>query len=195
MKSFFALAALLLTTQLTQAQFLKFGVKGGANLSKLDGKSFKEEFGQGYFAGAFAEVGLSHNWFLAPEVQFSENSQRQGSQFQSIYQNLGHIDTLKKIKLQYLSFPVLLGYKIANVLSLQGGVQFGVLMDKNQKLLQNGGDAFTKGNISLLGGVSIHLRSIRVSARYGIGLKNVNGIDGRDPWKTQTIQTGVGFVL
>ncbi|RYE16640.1 MAG: hypothetical protein EOP45_17150, partial [Sphingobacteriaceae bacterium] len=85
MKPFFAFVALLLTTQLTQAQFLKIGVKAGANLSKLDGKSFKDEFGLGYWAGAFAEVGLSHNWYLAPEVQFSENTQRSNSQFQSIY--------------------------------------------------------------------------------------------------------------
>ena len=195
MKPFFVIVALLLITQLTQAQFLKLGVKGGANMTKLDGQSFKDKFGLGYWAGGFVEVGLGKNFFLSPEVQFSESTQRQSSQFQSIYQNLGHIDTLKGVKLQYLSFPVVLGYKIANVLALEGGAQFGILMDKNQKLLQNGGDAFSKGNISLLAGASVHLRSFRVSARYGIGVKNVNGIDNRDPWKTQSIQLGLGFVL
>lgn len=195
MKSIFAIAALLLTSHFANAQFLKIGLKGGANLSKLSGKSFKDDFGLGYWAGAFAEIKTGKNWYLSPEVQFSENSQRQSSDFKSIYQNLSNIDTLKRIKLQYLSVPVVLGYKIANVLAFEAGAQFGVLMDKNQKLLQNGEDAFTKGNISLLGGASVHLKSLRVSARYGIGIKNINDIDNRDKWRSQTIQLGVGFVL
>ncbi len=195
MKSIFAIAALLLTTSLANAQFLKIGVKGGANVSKLSGKSFNDQFGLGYWAGAFAEIKTGKNWYLAPEVQFSENTQRQSSGFKSIYQNLSNIDTLKKIKLQYLSMPIVLGYKIANVLAFEAGAQFGILMDKNQKLLQNGKDAFSRGDISLLGGVSVHLRSLRISARYGYGIKNVNDIDKQDKWHSQTIQAGVGFVL
>jgi hypothetical protein len=195
MKPFFVIAALLLTSHFANAQFLKIGAKGGANLTKLSGKSFQDEFGLGYWAGAFVEVKVGKNWYLAPEVQFSENTQRTSSGFKSIYQNLSSFDTLKRVKLQYLSIPVLLSYRIANILSLQGGAQFGILMDKNQKLLQNGKDAFSNGNVSLLGGVSVNIRSIRVSARYGIGLKNINDIDNRDKWTTQTIQAGVGFVL
>lgn len=195
MKSCIAIVALLLTSYFSHAQFLKLGVKGGANVSKVSGKSFEDEFGLGYWAGGFAEVKLSKNWYLNPEVQFSENTTRRSSEFKNIYQNLSNLDTLKRIKLHYLSIPLLLSYKLSNLFSLQGGAQFGLLIDKNQNLLQNGKDAFSQGDLSLLGGINIHVKSLRVSARYGLGIKSINGIDKKDNWTTQTIQAGVGFVL
>lgn len=195
MKLMIAFVTLLLTTSLSQAQFLKLGIKGGANLSKISGKSFKDEYGLGYFAGAFAEIKLSENWYLNPEVQFGENRARRGSGFSNIYQNLANLDTLKGIKLHYLTIPVLAGYKISNLFSVQAGPQFGYLIDRNENLLQNGKSAFSKGDLSLLAGVNLHVSKFRASLRYAWGIKSINGIDDKDNWTTQTAQLGIGLVL
>jgi len=195
MKSVFVLAALLLTTLVSQAQFLQFGVKAGANLSKVSGKSFKDEYGLGYFAGGFVEIKLAKNWYLNPEVQFAENTTRHSAEFKNIYQNLVNLDTLKRIRLHYLNLPVLVGYKLSNIFSFQGGAQFGLLIDKNKNLLQNGKTAFTDGDIALLAGINVHIKKLRVTARYGWGIKSINDIDSKDNWTTQTAQLGVGFVL
>ena len=49
------LSVALLISQLMMAQF-HLGVKAGANITKVDGKSFKEQFEYGYNVGGFAEI-------------------------------------------------------------------------------------------------------------------------------------------
>ena len=58
MKTKFAfLIACVILAQAASAQF-NFGVKAGANITKIDGKSFKDEFRYGYLLGGFADIGL-----------------------------------------------------------------------------------------------------------------------------------------
>jgi hypothetical protein len=100
------------------------------------------------------------------------------------------------VKLNYLSIPILLNYKlIGNFLSLQAGPQFSVLMNQDKSLLQNGGDAFKKGDFSMLAGAQVKLSAIRISARYAIGLSNINDIDNKDQWKSQGFQLSLGLAL
>ena len=62
-----SLFALLLLTQAAMAQF-HLGVKAGTNITKVDGKSFKDEFRYGYHLGGFAEIRLGNKFVLEPEV-------------------------------------------------------------------------------------------------------------------------------
>jgi hypothetical protein len=84
---------------------------------------------------------------------------------------------------------------IGNFLSLQAGPQFGVLISQDKTLLQNGGDAFKKGDFSLLAGAQIKFSAIRISGRYVIGLNNINDIDNQDQWKSQGFQVSLGLAL
>ncbi len=70
---FLSLGAVLLISQLMMAQF-HLGIKAGANISKVDGKSFKEEFRYGYNVGGFAEIKLGGKFSLQPEVLFNQYS-------------------------------------------------------------------------------------------------------------------------
>jgi hypothetical protein len=90
---------------------------------------------------------------------------------------------------------VVLNYKLGNVLSLQAGPQFGVLMNKDNTLLENGKQAFQNGDFSLLGGAQINVSKLRFTGRYVVGLNNINDIDNRDEWKSQAFQLSVGFAL
>lgn len=173
------------------SQGLKLGVKAGASMNKITGKSFKEQFTFGYQLGGFAEIKLSNKFALQPEVLFGQVNVDTSSSFSSIYQ----FNNIKNIKLKYISIPLLLNYKLTPGISLQAGPQFGILRNPSQSLLKNGGDAFKNGDFSMLGGVQVKLMNFRLYGRYAIGLNNLDNIGNQDKWKSQSIQFGVGITL
>ncbi|MCG2615662.1 PorT family protein [Terrimonas sp. NA20] len=188
------LLACMFVSTVTMAQF-HIGFKGGANITKVDGESFKDKFSYGYSLGVFAEIGLGEKFHLQPEVLFNQYSSTVDSNYRHVYQNI-FSSNQSKVKLNYLSIPILLNYKLlGNFLSLQAGPQFSILMDQSKNLLQNGGNAFSKGDFAMVGGVQLKLSSIRISGRYVVGLNDINDIDNQDKWKNQGFQVGVGFAL
>ena len=193
-KLFLPVFAALLFSQAVMAQF-HVGIKGGANIIKINGQSFKDQFKYGYHVGGFAEIGLGDKFGLQPEVLFNQVSTTVDSNYKHIYQNVFNSNQ-STVKLSYLSIPVLLTYKlIGNFLSLQAGPQFGILINQDKTLLQNGGDAFKKGDFSLLAGAQVKLSAIRLTGRYVVGLKNINDIDDQDKWKSQGFQVSLGLAL
>ncbi len=194
-KLLLSLTAALLLSQVMMAQ-LKIGIKGGANVTKIDGKSFKDEFRYGYHLGGFAEIGFGGRLGIQPEVLFNQYSTTVDSNYKEIYQNVFNPAYASNVKLNYLSIPILLNYKlVGNFLTLQAGPQFGILINGDKTLLQNGGDAFKNGDFSMVGGVQLKLAMLRVSGRYQIGLNNINDIDDQDKWKNQGFQVSVGLAL
>lgn len=196
MKTVISIFILLCITSATSAQipFLKVGPKVGVNMVKVSGQSFNNQFDFGYNIGGFVEIKLHKNWYLQPEVIFNDNNLKRGSGFDTLYKSLNPT-AVKNIKLQYLSIPVLLGYKAANILTLQAGLQYGISINKHETLLQNGKEAFKKGDFSILAGGQVNISKFLFSARYAIGLTSLNDLDKQDNWKSQTIQLGVGIVL
>ncbi|MEO6231475.1 MAG: porin family protein [Ferruginibacter sp.] len=184
------LIAAVLFFSAANAQF-HLGVKGGANINKLTGQSFKDEFSFGYHLGAFAEIGLGKHFSIQPEVNFNEFQQDTASKFSQVYK----LNNLSKVKLNYLSIPILLNIKPSKIVSVQVGPQFGILMNQNAQLVQNGKDAFSKGDFSMLAGLQLNLGSVRVYGRYAVGLTNLNDIDNNDKWKSQSFQIGVGLAI
>jgi len=186
--------AALLFSQAMMAQF-HIGIKGGANIIKVDGRSFKDEFRYGYHLGGFMELGLGTNWSINPEVLFNQYSTTVDSNFNHIYQNVVNPSYQSHVKLNYLSIPIILNYKLIGPISLQAGPQFGILIDKNKTLLQNGASAFKNGDFSLLAGAQVKLGGIRVNGRYVVGLSNINDIDNQDKWKYSGFQLSLGLAL
>jgi hypothetical protein len=189
-----SLAVVLFISQSMMAQF-HLGIKGGANITKVDGKSFKEEFKYGYHLGGFAEIGLGKKFVLQPEVLFNQYSTTVDSNYDHIYQDVFNPSHQRNVKLNYLSIPILLDYKLIGPLYLQAGPQFGILIDQSKTLLQNGGEAFKNGDFSLLAGAQLKLANLRITGRYAIGLNNINDIDNQDQWKNQVIQLSLGLAF
>lgn len=190
-----SLFAFLLFSQAIMAQF-HLGAKAGANITKVEGKSFKDEFRYGYHIGGFAEIRLGNKFVLQPEVLFNQYATTLDSNFKNVYQDVFNPSYQSNVKLNYLSIPILINYKlIGSFLSLQAGPQFGVLINKNRTLLQNGGDAFKQGEFSMLAGAQVKIGAIRVNGRYMVGLNNINDIDDQDQWKSQGFQLSVGLAL
>jgi len=188
-----SLFALVMMTQAAMAQF-HLGVKAGTNITKVDGKSFKDEFRYGYHLGGFAEIRMGNKLVLQPEVLWNQYATRVDSNFSHVYQDV--FDGNSNVKLNYLSIPILVNYKlIGKFISLQAGPQFGVLIDQNKTLLQNGGNAFKQGDFSMLAGVLVRMGPIRVNGRYAIGLNNISDIPDDNKWKSQGFQLSVGLAL
>ncbi|HMI77939.1 MAG TPA: porin family protein [Ferruginibacter sp.] len=184
-----ALISFISTTAFSQR--LHVGIKGGAALNKLTGKSFKEEFSFGYHVGGFFEIGLGKKFGIQPEIIFSQTNVDTSSSFSSVYQ----FKNLNKVELKYLNIPILLNIKPMKMLTLQVGPQFSILTNKSNTLLQNGQQAFKSGDFSMLGGAQVNIGHLNLYGRYAIGLSNINDIDDKEKWKNQSIQLGVGFTL
>ncbi|MBX3253775.1 MAG: PorT family protein [Chitinophagaceae bacterium] len=175
------------------AQGFRLALHAGANMGKLDGKSFNDEFQLGYHLGVAPEIMLTKKWGIQPEVMFSQSNTTTSREFEDIYKISSH--ELKDVKLNYLSIPLMLSFRPVSFFTLQAGPQFSVLMNKQRTLLENGGDAFKKGDFAMVGGAQINLLRLRIYGRYAIGLSELNDIDKQDSWKSQAIQLGVGFAL
>ncbi|MBK8951541.1 MAG: hypothetical protein IPM85_03600 [Chitinophagaceae bacterium] len=78
---------------------------------------------------------------------------------------------------------------------MQAGPQFGVLVDQSKTVLQNGADAFKKGDFSMLAGVQLRIANFRLNGRYSIGLNNISDITNDNKWKNQGFQISAGIAL
>jgi hypothetical protein len=195
MRIFFILTSVLLFAGSTaSAQGFHLGVRAGANMTRVDSKSFSEEFKYGYHAGLAAEIMFSKYFGIEPDLLFNQSNLQTGHAFDTLYKSLNP-GTIKNVRLNYLTIPILLDIRPLPFLTLQAGPQFGILMSKKQNLLEDGKSAFTNGNLAMVGGVQLNLLNFRVYGRYSVGLNSVNDIDNRDSWKSQTVQLGVGINL
>ena len=196
-----AVSVLFFMSVSVQAQKLHAGAKLGANLSKIDGQSFKEGYKLGYQLGAWASLdfGAIANVGIQPEILYSQSNSRLSTSIEDIYGNI-QVTGDSAIKLNYLTIPVLLRIKVSKLLTLNAGPQFGILMDKNQNLEENGKAAFKSGDLSGVLGAQVNLGSLFAYGRYSIGLSDNNNLGATDAgssdkWKNQQIQLGIGLKL
>ncbi|WP_295122130.1 porin family protein [uncultured Chitinophaga sp.] len=201
-KQLFSLAVLMFMTIASasaQSGLLHFGLKGGANLGKLDGKGYKDGFNLGYHIGGFAQINFHKGFGVQGELVFSSGTVKTTSSFDETYNpdNLEDNDG-KKIKMNYLSVPILANIPLGtNRIKLQVGPQFSALVsDKN--VFKGIDDSFNGGEVSGVAGLWIQLPIVNISARYIIGftdVRNASSVVDSENWKNQSIQLGVGFTL
>jgi len=173
------------------AQKFHIGAKAGANINKLNGKSFSDQFSFGYHLGGFFNVGLGKKFAIQPEILFNQINVDTSSSFSSVYK----FNQVDKVQLKYLSVPIMLNFKPVKFLTLQAGPQFSVLMNKSKTLLENGRDAFKAGDFAMLGGAQVNIGHLNIYGRYAVGLSNLNDIDNKEKWKSQGFQIGLGLTL
>lgn len=187
------LLAAFLTVTVGQAQGLHFGVKGGANLTKIDGKAMSDEFNYGYLLGAFAEVGFGKKIFIQPEFLWTQYNSRTGDNFEDIINNALDGANRRGVKLNYLAIPITLNYRLLEWFSIHAGPQFGVLLNQEKTLLDNGRDAFNAGVVSLVGGAQINFGGFHISGRYFTDINSINSGEVDKAWRNKGFQVGVGI--
>jgi len=135
------------------------------------------------------ETGVS----IHPEVLFSQTSVTTSKDYAEVVPNPNQ-EQIKK-NLNYLSIPILLNVKLAGPLHVEAGPQFGILLNKDKKVIDSGKEVFKNGDFSVAAGAGLHLSVFRVFARYVIGLSNISNLPNQEEWKNQSIQAGIGIVF
>ena len=181
-----------LAVQAVHAQSFQAGLKAGLNFSKNDGNGMGG-FQTGFDAGAFAKLVLGKKWAIQPELYFSQRNTKRGEDFFTYYNITGNPAADTKIRLGYISVPVLLHYNINSWLAVQAGPQYNYLVYDDENLLTSGKDAFKKSDVGIAGGVEIKQGRVLFYGRYYHGLSNVNDADDRYEWKARQIQLGIGY--
>jgi hypothetical protein len=172
------------------AQGFQLGVKGGANISQEQGRSFDDGFRFGYTLGAFAQLNFTKQWGIQPELLWNEYSTRTATNADEIYTDLG---TNQNISLNYLTVPVLLNFTPAKILTLQAGPQFGILINQTESIAPTVKDAFKKGDVSIVGGAQLNLGILKIGARYYQQLNNTDNLGSVDTWTSKGFQAYIGF--
>ena len=193
MKRFLIASMFIFSTLFASAQGFSFGPKVGANITGISGLQFDKGYEFGYHLGGFAEIMLSEKIGIQPELLWSQTSLTTASSLPALYST--SLSELSKVKLNYISIPLLLNIRPAKFITFQVGPQFGILQDKKNSMANNVQSAFKSGDFSMLAGVQLKVLSFRIYGRYGIGLSNINDLSSQDAWKSKTLQLGVGLGL
>lgn len=180
-----------------QERFFRIGAKGGVNLNKMQGKSYKEGFNFNFQAGAFMQFNFSRRFGLQPEVNFVQTSSEFSNDPNDIYDDLFRDGSQKKSKLSYLEIPLLLNINVGQSrrVKLQLGPSYGALLKQTVDSLKNNGNLYKNGEWSAIGGIWIQVPVVNFGARYKLGLSDINAIDDRQTWRNQSIQVFVGITL
>lgn len=177
--------------------FFRIGAKGGVNVNKISGKSYKEGFNFNFQAGVFLQFNFSNRFGLQPEVNFVQTSSEFSNDVNDIYDDLFRSGSQKKSKLNYLEVPLLLNINVGQSkrVKLQLGPAYGGLLKQTVDSLKNNGDIYKNGEWAAIGGLWIQLPFVNLGARYKLGLTNLNAIDNQQTWKSQAVQVFVGVTF
>ncbi|HOZ79233.1 MAG TPA: porin family protein [Ferruginibacter sp.] len=178
-------------------RFFRFGAKGGVNINKISGQSYKSGFNYNYQLGGFLQFNFSNRFGLQPEVNFVQSSSEFSNDATDVYDDLFRSGSQKNAKLNYLEIPLLLNINVGESkhIKLQFGPAYGVRLSESVDSLVNNIDIYKGGDWSAIGGLWIQLPVVHLGARYKYGLTNINSVDNREKWRAQAIQIFLGITI
>jgi len=154
---------ILVSSSLSVAQGIDFGIKVGMNFSELsDAAELKNK--TGFVGGIFAGINFSEKFGLRADALYS----KQGAKLTG-----GDFD------LNYLNIPVVFKHRLISKLHIQVGPQFGFVLDDKVNITQPGGviDNIDTKNFDLSGIIGLGLDipfGLRLEGRYVFGLSDVS---------------------
>ena len=178
--------------------FFRFGAKAGVNINKINGQAYTDGFRYNFQGGVFAQFNFSKTFGIQPEISFVQTESEFTNDTNTIYDDLFGGGSQHKAKLNYLEIPVLLNINVgpSKRVKLQLGPSYGALLKETvDSLKTNVNSIYKNGEWSAIGGIWLQLPLINLSARYKLGLTNINGIDDRQQWKNQAIQVSIGVTF
>lgn len=168
---------------------IKFGVKGGINMSNFNGDLEDNAARYGLHIGLMSEIIVNDKVSIQPELMFSAQG----------YKN-EIPGTFSKEKFDYVILPVLLKYYVADNVSIEAGPQVGFLV--NAKSRNNDGNAEIEDQSTIDFAIDLGLgyelkNGFFFQGRYCYGITNVNGADNADAFKytNSVFQLSVGYMF
>jgi hypothetical protein len=153
----------------SQAQDLKFGLKGGVNFATINSDDLGDNLDArtGYHVGVVAQISFA-GFALQPELIYSAQG-------------------VEDIDIDYLNLPILAKLKFAKIFSVEAGPQFGFVVSDN---FEDGEpESF---DLSGAVGTTVEISKFFAQLRYNFGLTDV--LDGFDS-KNSNFQVSVGYYM
>jgi len=185
--------ACVFVASLSYAQDLKFGVKGGLNLSNLVGDDVEDvDMKAGLYFGGFLTVPLNDDLSFQPELIYS----RQGWKEEVVM--LGSTNGDVKFKTSYLNIPLLLrmGLGSSDKVYIYAGPQIGFLLKAEAEYDDNDADVkdlFDTVDFSLNLGFSFVVSdNMSLDVRYNRGMSKIID-EGNIKAYNSVIQLGASY--
>ena len=177
--------------------FFRFGIKGGLNINKISGNSYKDGFNYNYLAGAFAQLNFSRTFGLQPEINFVQSSAEFSDDASDVYNDIFRGGSQKKAKLDRIEVPLLLNVNLgpSKRLKLQFGPAYNSKLKETVDSLNNPQSLYRKAEWSAIGGLWIQWPVIAMGGRYKLGLTEMNDIDNREKWRNEGFQLFLGLTF
>jgi len=173
MKKILLLIILLSVSFLGFSQDVKYGVRGGLNISNLNFETdapVVNKHRNSMYVGFFVHIGLSKVIALTPEIQFSAEGARE-----------------ETIHLDYIQAPIFLKLRLSEKIKFGLGPQIGLKVHKVD-------DGIKNIAYSGLAGVEYKItHTIFADARYTYGFSNVFDEDLSYSANNTNIQIGIGY--
>lgn len=171
MKKVLFAAIAVLGFMTTQAQDIKFGVKGGLNMTNFTGDA-DTDAKTSFYIGGLADFTISEKFHVQPEV---------------LYSSEGADDDFG---ISYLRIPVMAKYYVAEGFNIQAGPEIAFKVATEEDAF----DEWTKSTDFALGlGAGYEMENgLMFDARYNLGLSNISDVDGVDFGNTG-FQIGLGY--
>jgi len=146
------------------AQNIDFGLKSGMNISSFTGGDADRNNLIGFHIGAIADIEISEKFYLQPELLYST----QGSEAKNEV----------KVKVDYLTVPLMAKYYVSEKISIEAGPQFAFLLnDKAEYVDSDLPDEETDASsfdFGLGAGIGFDItENIFTQARYNFGITTV----------------------
>ncbi len=173
MKKILLLAILFSFSIYGVSQDIKYGVRGGFNISNLDfdtNTNLVNKHRNSIYIGFFANVGLSKTISIMPEIQFSA----EGANAEPL-----HLD--------YLQAPIFLKFKLSQKIHIGAGPQVGIKVHKEEDGVKN----FAYSGVA---GLEYKINyALFADVRYTYGISNIFDNDLGVEAKNSNIQIGIGY--
>lgn len=155
MKKLMIIVTLFGMIMVTQAQQdIRFGIKGGLNISVINGEDVENtESRTSFHGGILLEIPIAEKLSFQPELLYSSVGIKEN------YDN-------PELRLNYLTLPLMAKYYLVNNFSLEVGPQIGLLLSADAKV-----DGESEGGVEEL------FKNFDAAINFGIGYKLDNGFN------------------
>lgn len=178
MKTLTLIIAIFCAPFMLSAQ-LGVGVKVGANFANISTDDYETSSRTSYHAGLYANFKLSEKWGITPEVLWSSQG--------------GDLDDVE-FQTNYITVPVMLRWRIIDLISVEAGPQFNVLTSAESDGIDIQ-DELVSPSYSAAFGALVHLPlGFNAGLRYVAGLTDISESDN-DNLKDNNFQIYVGWTI
>lgn len=198
---FAAFAAFALTDGYSQE--LRIGAKAGVNFASLGGDETDDLDGKtGFHIGGLVEIPITEKFAVQPELLYSAV----GAKYEESEEFLGETYSYEeKLKLDYITIPIMAKYYIIEGLSVELGPQIGILVSAKAEYEASGGGESESdeedvkefyNSLDLGAGLGASYRlpmGVFFSARYVLGFSNIYEDSGDFKNQNNVIQLSAGY--